>query len=156
MKHLLCCASILALPFLASTQTTFQKILNSIKNSSNNGAKPQAQTTNNGSQAQNLPLPVGPNGLKVGDIAPDAVYIDADDLFRSGLGFNGGAARIYKGSSVALIDSKGKVIVPYNKYKQITGINGACNGLFIAYGDILINAQGENDSKQRFFPTRIR
>lgn len=156
MKHLVCCASILALPFLASTQTTLQKVLNSIKNSSNNNAK--SQTTNNGNQARSLPLSVDPNGLKVGDIAFDAVYVDADRLS----GFSGGAAVIYKGSSIAIIDAKGKAVVPYNKYTSITAVSphsksskareinfdevkSANSGFFIVgYPDgILLNAQGK-------------
>lgn len=50
--------------------------------------------------------------LKPGDISPDAVYLEVDEMHP----FNNGAALIKKGKSSALIDSRGNFIVPFNKY----------------------------------------
>jgi hypothetical protein len=52
-------------------------------------------------------------GKTPGDIAPDAVFIDADYMSP----FNQGAAVIRKGRATALIDKKGNFIIPFNKYE---------------------------------------
>jgi len=52
------------------------------------------------------------NNLKPGDIDPNAVYLEVDEMHP----FNNGAALVKKGKSSGLIDSHGNFVVPFNKY----------------------------------------
>ena len=82
---------------------------------------------------------------KAGDLAPNAVEIDAEELRP----FNLGAAVIKKGSSVALIDKNGRFIVPYNKYTSIVELTDPItnsnyeSGFFKVDQNQVINSLGE-------------
>lgn len=54
---------------------------------------------------------------KAGDPAPNAKFLDADQLYS----FNAGSALIRKGTSSALIDAHGNFVAPFNTY-NLTGI----------------------------------
>jgi len=156
-----CLAIIVALfPSASTAQTKLQKLFTDLKHqkiftalnkkqqTTNN--KPQQQTTNTNSQlpdknTNNVPPSTSaPNSLKPGDIALNAVYIDADDLYP----FNGGAAIVQKGDATALIDKTGKFVVPYNKYKfDMSGpslyYSRLEGGIFLLQGDsAAVNAKG--------------
>ena len=111
---------------------------------------PDKNTTNNDSYST-----PAPNGLKAGDVAPDAVYIDADYLYP----FNGGAAVVKKGDATALIDKTGKFIVPYNKYNfrlppdyEISPAWHSQGGIFLLTGGGAVNSKGELISKELPLP----
>lgn len=65
---------------------------------------------------------------KGGTISPQALYVDAD-VFESV--FNRGALVLRKGNSYALMNAKGELLVPYNKYKTLssTGVFNINNEL---------------------------
>lgn len=63
---------------------------------------------------------------EIGGLAKDVVLLDLEENDRI-KDFKDGYSVIEKGSEVALIDSKGHIVVPYFKYKSITGFtNGFC------------------------------
>lgn len=72
-----------------------------------NGSRPKSNDSKN-----------SPNGNTI-RISPDPVKIDADQLFN----FNDGFAVIRKGTSTALIDRKGNVVIPYNEYEFLSEID---------------------------------
>ena len=87
------------------------------------------------------------NGLKPGDIAPNAVYIDADNLYP----FNEGAAIVTKGDASALIDKTGKFIVPYHKYNfdLLQDGGGREGGIFLLSPDTgAVNSKGKLITKE--------
>jgi hypothetical protein len=107
-----------------------------------------ATSTSNNTVADNASQPSQPNttvnnqpatkssnnqGMKAGDIMPGAKYIDADEFSP----FNNGAAIIRKGTSYALIDTRGNFIIPFNVYSHLSfgpinnyGYTNGFNGLF--------------------------
>lgn len=92
---------------------------------------------------------------KLGQLAPHAKAIEADDMFP----FNDGAAIIRKGSSYALIDTAGNFILPYNKYSLrlvdaiISMLNGSSmnNGFFYFYDGL--SKSGYLNSKGKILAT---
>lgn len=70
----------------------------------------------------------GQQGLKPGDVHPDAVLLEVDQLSS----FNDGAAIVKKGMSTALIDSKGEFITEFNAYNFLGQYmeEGLQNGIF--------------------------
>lgn len=66
----------------------------------------------------------GENGPKAGDVHPDAVVLDVDELYP----FFEGAALVQKGSSTGLINAKGEFLVPLNTYEF--KISESKNGIF--------------------------
>lgn len=114
---------------------------------------PSIQSGNN----QNSPKQTNTNELKPGDVHPSAVYLDVDVFYP----FNHGAAIVKKGTSTAMIDTKGKFIVPFNKYSFTStfivppklpfggtlghevGRSTSDNGLFTTSDGKLINYKGE-------------
>lgn len=74
--------------------------------------KKKKDSTSTTVQSAGTQSATGVSGVKPGDLALAVKYIDADRLFS----FNAGSAKIYKGTSSALIDSAGNYIVPYNTY----------------------------------------
>lgn len=93
---------------------------------------------------QTIPDKVYDN-LKAGDIAPDVVRIDADEI----LEIKNGAIKIAKERQEALIDLKGNILVPFGKYYFRDDFPTFLNALFrvkasmmdIAYG--YLNSKGE-------------
>jgi|GEM_PF-1933910 len=58
-------------------------------------------------------IPLNPNQVAGGKLASDVVYIEADRLSD----FNKGKAIIQKGTATAMIDAKGNIVVPFNRYR---------------------------------------
>ncbi|MCK0147637.1 WG repeat-containing protein [Arenibacter sp. F26102] len=95
-----------------------------------------------------------PNSLKPGDVHPDAVVLDVDELFP----FYDGAAIVRKGTSTALINSKGEFIVPFNKFQFNYYQNKSMNGFFLLNkafsskeGTGFVNSKGKYIDLQEFY-----
>lgn len=85
-----------------------------------------------------------------GTVAPDAIVINADEIYP----FRQGSALIQKGDAYALIDGKGKYVVPFNVYQEIRYSRPqsdkvpSTNGIYIVHSKqyqnfALINAKGK-------------
>lgn len=124
------------------------------KKTANTTSEPATSNSSGTSQA-NRGNSTNNNGLKAGDIAPNAKYLDIDEM----LYFSDGAAWVKKGSSTALIDSAARLIVPFNKYQifqtglgpQGAGGKGYHHGMFAAT-EISTKRKGYLNSKGVFFP----
>ncbi len=96
----------------------------------NEAQNPIAQSKEK-TEKEAAPITQDPNQLKPGDVHPDAVVLDVDRMTP----FSKGAAVISRGRATALINSKGKIKVPFNSYFFHDGLSEVIDnsGFFIGH-----------------------
>jgi hypothetical protein len=108
----------------------------------NNGTLPHSKSKETSGEKPKADIKSS-NQLKPGDVHPNAAVLDVDELFP----FYDGAAIVRKGTSTALINGKGELIFPFNKY--VFDGPSSKNGFFVtrAYS----NEVGFANAKGKFF-----
>ena len=111
------------------------ELFKSKKNKKKQANTPESEATNQGDGK-------GKRLQSAGEVHPNAVYLEVDDMEL----FNAGAAVVRKGNSTALIDRNGKFIVPFNKH-SFQPYSTSSTTMLVGYGFFLTDRSAAVTSK---------